>query len=34
MIQEVMKIDDLQFRYLMEQRKTEIANFIIDSIKK
>ncbi len=34
MIQMVMHIDELQFRHLMEQRKTEIANFIIDSIKK
>ena len=34
MLQIVMHVDDLQFRYLMEQRKTEIANFIIDSIKK
>ena len=34
MIQIVMKVDDLQFRYLMEQRKTEIADFIINSIKK
>ena len=34
MLQIVMHMDDLQFRYLMDQRKTEIANFIIDSIKK
>ena len=34
MLQIVMHVDDLQFRYLMEQRKTGIANFIIDSIKK
>jgi len=34
MLQIVMHLDDLQFRYLMEQRKTEIASFIIDSIKK
>ena len=34
LFQIVMHVDDLQFRYLMEQRKTEVANFIIDSIKK
>jgi TetR/AcrR family transcriptional regulator len=27
-------MDELQFRYFMEQRKTEIPKFIIDSIKK
>jgi len=27
-------MDELQFRYFMEQRKTEVAEFIIDSIKK
>ena len=27
-------MDELQFRYFMEQRKTEVAKFIIESIKK
>ena len=27
-------MDDLQFRYFMKQRKTEVAKFIIESIKK
>lgn len=34
MIQMVMKLNDSQFRQLMEQRKTEIASFIIQSIRK
>jgi TetR/AcrR family transcriptional regulator len=34
MIQLVMNIDELQFRNMMEQRKTMIADFIIASIKK
>lgn len=34
MIQFVSKTNDVQFRQLMEQRKTEVANFIIDSIRK
>ncbi|OIR14160.1 HTH-type transcriptional regulator RutR [mine drainage metagenome] len=34
MIQLVMNIDELQFRNMMEQRKTLIADFIIASIKK
>jgi TetR/AcrR family transcriptional regulator len=34
MIQLVMKLNDSQFRQLMEQRKTEIASFIILSIRK
>ena len=33
MIQQVIKMDELQFRHFMEQRKTEVSNFIIDSIK-
>lgn len=33
-IQRVMNVDDLQFRYMMEQRKTFVAEFIIASIKK
>jgi hypothetical protein len=27
-------MDEMQFRYFMDQRKTEIAKFIIESIKK
>lgn len=34
MIQLTMNIDELQFRNMMEQRKTMIADFIIESIKK
>jgi len=34
MIQLVMKLNDAQFRQLMEQRKTEVAGFIIHSIRK
>ncbi|MDE3143453.1 MAG: TetR/AcrR family transcriptional regulator [Bacteroidota bacterium] len=34
MIQLMMNIDELQFRNMMEQRKTLIADFIIASIKK
>ena len=34
MIQLIMNIDDIQFRNMMEERKTMIADFIIASIKK
>ena len=34
MIQMIMNIDDTQFRNMMEERKTMIADFIIASIKK
>jgi TetR/AcrR family transcriptional regulator len=34
MIQWITKTTDAQFRQLMEQRKTEVAKFIIDSIRK
>ena len=34
MVQWVSKINDAQFKQLMEQRKTEVAKFIIDSIRK
>jgi len=34
MMQMVLGIDELEFRYMMEQRKKLVAEFIIDSIKK
>ncbi len=34
MIQMALDIDELEFRYMMEQRKKLVAEFIIDSIKK
>lgn len=33
-IQLMLQIDELQFRFIMEQRKTEVAEFIINSIRK
>ena len=34
MIQKVMNLDELQFRYLIEQRKKTVSEFIINAIKK
>lgn len=33
MMQRVMQLDDLQYRVIMEQRKIEVAKFVIDAIK-